>query len=66
MGGDVIAIIIVTVLALIIKFSGNLIKTRFGDAKVHPWFNFWQNSLFQFFAAKNRFMIIEVEFECVE
>lgn len=36
MGGDVIAIIIVTVLALIIKFGGNLIKTRFGDAKVYP------------------------------
>lgn len=36
MGGDVIAIIIVTVLALIIKLDGNLFKTRFGDAKVHP------------------------------
>lgn len=36
MGGDVIAIIIVTVLAIIITFSRNLFKTRFGDAKVYP------------------------------
>jgi hypothetical protein len=36
MGGDVIAIIIVTVLAFIITFAGNLIRTRFGDAKVNP------------------------------
>ncbi len=36
MGGDVIAIIIVTVLAFIITFAGNLIRTRFGDAKVDP------------------------------
>lgn len=36
MGGDVIAIIIVTVLAVIITFGRNLFKTRFGDAKVSP------------------------------
>ena len=36
MGGDIIAIIIVTVLAFIITFAGNLIRTRFGDAKVDP------------------------------
>ncbi len=36
MGGDVIAIIIVTVLAFIVTFAGGLIKTRFGDAKVDP------------------------------
>jgi hypothetical protein len=36
MGGDVIAIIIVCVLAFIITFSGGLIKARFGDAKVNP------------------------------
>jgi hypothetical protein len=34
MGGDVIAIIIVTILAFIITFAGNFIRTRFGDAKV--------------------------------
>jgi|LauGreDrversion4_2_1035121.scaffolds.fasta_scaffold2589589_2 hypothetical protein len=36
MGGDVIAIIVVTVLAFIITFAGNLIRARFGDAKVEP------------------------------
>jgi hypothetical protein len=36
MGGDVIAIIIVTVLAFIVTFAGKLIRTRFGDAKVNP------------------------------
>jgi hypothetical protein len=36
MGGDVIAIIIVTVLAFIVTFAGGLIRARFGDAKVDP------------------------------
>ena len=36
MGGDIIAIIVVTVLAIIVTFAGGLIKARFGDAKVDP------------------------------
>ncbi len=36
MGGDVIAIIVVCVLAFIVTFAGNLIRARFGDAKVDP------------------------------
>ena len=36
MGGDVIAIIIVCVLAFVITFAGGLFKARFSDAKVDP------------------------------
>jgi hypothetical protein len=36
MGGDIIAVIIVCVLAFIVTFAGGLIKVRFGDAKVDP------------------------------
>ena len=35
MGGDIIAIVVVTILAAIILLVGDLIKPRFNEAKVY-------------------------------